>query len=88
MKLSIRGMTIAGGLIWGGAILFVGLINMRLPNYGSTFLQMISSVYPGFHASRTLGDVAYGSILGLFDGAFGGLLIAWLYNVFAVGMPD
>ena len=43
----------------------------------------MSSVYPFFHASRTIGDVAIGAVDGLVDGAIAGLLFAWLYNLFA-----
>ena len=84
MRLSIRGAAVAGGLLWGGALLFVGLINLASPTYGSTFLQVMGSVYPFFHASRTVGDVVIGGVDGLIDGAIAGLLFAWLYNLFAV----
>jgi len=82
MRLSIQGSTVAAGLLWGGALLFVGLANLASPAYGTNFLQMMSSVYPFFHASRTLGDVVVGTVDGLVDGALAGLLFAWLYNAF------
>jgi hypothetical protein len=80
MRLSIKGMAIASGLLWGVAILFVGLINMERPAYGMTFLSMLSSVYPWFHSSHTLASVAIGTIEGFFDGAIAGGLFGWLYN--------
>ena len=83
MRLSLKGMTIAAGLLWGGAILFLGLINLVRPTYGVNFLQAISSVYPWFHASRSFVDVVIGTIDGLIDGAIAGLLFGWLYNVSA-----
>jgi hypothetical protein len=83
MRLSIRGAAVAGGLLWGGALLFVGLINLASPTYGSNFLQVMGSVYPFFRVSRTLGDVVIGGVDGLIDGAIAGLLFAWLYNLFA-----
>ena len=83
MRLSIKGTAIAAGLLWGGAILFLGLINLANPSYGLTFLQALSSVYPWFHASRTFGDVVIGTIDGLVDGAVAGFLFGWLYNLFA-----
>jgi hypothetical protein len=83
MRLSLKGMTIAGGLLWGCAILFLGLINLARPTYALNFLQAISSVYPWFHASRSLGDVVIGALDAFVDGAIAGLLFGWLYNVFA-----
>ncbi len=83
MQLSIKGLAVAGGLLWGGALLCVGLMNLVSPIYGANFLQMVSSVYPFFHASRTLGDVLIGTVDGLIDGAVAGLLLAWLYNQFS-----
>lgn len=81
MRLSLKGMAIAAGLLWGGAILFLGLINLVWPTYGADFLQAISSVYPWFHASRSFVDVVIGTLDGLIDGAIAGLLFAWLYNL-------
>jgi hypothetical protein len=81
MRLSTKSMALAFGLLWGGALLFVGLINLAKPTYGVAFLEMMSSVYPWFHASRTLGDVVIGTVDGLIDGAVAGLLLAWLYNL-------
>jgi len=81
MRLSLKGMAVAGGLLWGGAILFLGLINLVRPTYGVNFLQAISSVYPWFHASGSLVDVVIGTIDALIDGAIAGLLFGWLYNL-------
>jgi hypothetical protein len=83
MRLCAKSMAIAGGLLWGGAILTVGLINLFNPTYGVSFLEAMSSVYPWFHASRTFGDVVIGTIDGMADGAIAGLLFAWLYNLTA-----
>lgn len=85
MKLSIRALTIASALLWGGGLLFVGVLNLASASYGVAFLQMMSSVYPGFHASRTFGDVIAGTLYALVDGAICGLLFGWLYNAFAGG---
>jgi len=85
MRLSLRGMMFAGALLWGGAILLAGLINHAAPGYGLNFLQVMSSVYPGFHIN-TMRGILVGTLDGLVDGAVAGLRFAWLYNTFA-GLP-
>lgn len=86
MRLSLRATMLAGGLLWGGAILMVSLVNHARPDYGVSFLQMMSSVYPWFHASHTIAAILVGTLDGLADGALAGLLFAWLYNTFC-GLP-
>lgn len=86
MKLSLKAFTLAGALVWGGyGIFLTGLGNMILPSYGEHFLLTFTSVYPGFHASRTWGDLLVGTAYGMADGGFGGFLLAWFYNLFAGG---
>ena len=82
MRLSIKSLAIACAVLWGGGILFVGLVNLASPSYGTVFLQWTSSIYPGFHNSRTFIDVLVGTGYGLVDGAVGGLLFGWIYNAF------
>jgi len=81
VKVSLKAIAIAAGVLWGCAILFLGLINLVSPSYGLSFLQAISSVYPGFHVSRTIGDVLTGTVYALIDGAIAGLVFGWLYNL-------
>jgi len=83
MRLSAKALALAMAVIWGGGLLFVGLINLVSPSYGANFLVGVSSVYPGFHATRTFGDVLVGTGYGVVDGGIGGFLFGWLYNVFA-----
>ncbi len=63
MQLSAKALAIAFALMWGGAMLCVGVLNLAAPPYGSGFLDGMSSVYPGFHASYTLADVNFPSAL-------------------------
>ena len=51
--------------------------------YGQQFLQTMSSVYPGYHATRSIAEVVIGTIYGTVDGLIGGAVFAWLYNQFA-----
>ncbi len=82
MRLSAKAVAIVSSILWGGCILLVGLINLAAPGYGTNFLHGLSSVYPGFHASRTLLDVLVGTGYGIVDGAVGGFLFVLLYNFF------
>ena len=85
MTLSVRSLAIVSALLWGGGILFVGLVNLAAPSYGTAFLQCVSSIYPGFHDSRNLLDVLVGTGYAILDGAVGGALFGWLYNFFSGG---
>jgi hypothetical protein len=80
MKLNIRAAAATGAMVWGGAVLSVGIVNLLRPSYGGRFLRMVASVYPGYHYRRSAGEVAIGTGYALVDGAFGGAVCAWLYN--------
>jgi len=80
MRLSLRGMVVAAAVMWGGAILLVGLMNIVRPTYGINFLQMTSSVYPWFHSAHSLRNVLIGTIDGAIDGAIAALIFVGIYN--------
>jgi len=83
MRLSIKGSALATGIIWAGCVLLVGIVNLAAPSYGGVFLQMASSIYPGFHNTHHFLDVLIGTGYALVDGGIGGAILAWLYNCFA-----
>lgn len=83
MGASIRAITVTSAILWGGCMLLVGLINLADASYGSEFLHMMSSVYPGADTARTIGRVLLGTLYGLIDGAIAGYLFAVLYRLFA-----
>jgi len=84
MRLSTTALAITGALVWGVFCMFgTGVLNLIWPPYGEHFLLTMSSVYPGYHATRTVGDVLIGTGYGAADGAVGGFLFAWVYNFFA-----
>lgn len=83
MKLSIRAMALTAGLIWGGALLLVGIVNLMSPAYGRAFLELCASVYPGYRAEPTFTSVIVGTLYGVVDGGIAGAVFAWLYNLFA-----
>jgi len=81
MKLDVVGMAVTSGLVWGVLVMFlVGMANLAWPGYGEAFLEVVASVYPGYHADATFGQVIVGTFYGVVDGATGGAVIAWLYN--------
>ena len=82
MQLSAKALAIVSAIFWGASVFLVGFINLAAPSYGTHFLHGISSLYPGFHASRTVFDVLVGTGYGIVDGAVGGYLFAVLYNFF------
>ena len=83
MKLDVKGMAITLGLVWGAAVLVVGIANLIWPNYGQAFLELVASIYPGYTAGASVGQLIVGTLYGLVDGAVGGAVIAWLYNLFS-----
>jgi len=82
MKPSLKAMTLSAALLWGGAMLLVGLLHIAVPSYGGEFLRAMSSVYPGADTAPTLGRVLIGTVYGLVDGAVAGLIFSWLYHAF------
>ena len=86
MKLDIRAAALTAGVIWGLLAMFAtGLVNLVWPDYGAAFLGAAASLYPGYEAGRSLGQVIIGALYGFADGAILGALTAWLYNRLATG---
>jgi len=82
MKVSIKALGLTIALLWGGIVLLVGLGNLGFPGYGSAFLEVVASIYPGYHATSSIGSVLVGTLYALADGFIGGLIAGWLYNLF------
>ncbi len=82
MKFNIKALALACAILWGLVMLVMGLTNLVWGGYGQQFLQTMSSVYPGYHATRSIAEVVVGTLYGIVDGLFGGAVFAWLYNQF------
>jgi len=82
MKLDIKAFTFTAGILWGLAMFLVGIAHFIWSGYGSAFLEVMASLYPGYDATPTIDSVILGTLYGFLDGAIGGLVFAWLYNVF------
>jgi len=83
MKLSIKGLAISAALVWGVALLILGSANLMFSGYGAGFLEVISSVYPGYQPGTGISSVIVGSLYGVVDAGIGGAIFAWVYNYFA-----
>jgi hypothetical protein len=83
MKFSIMGLAWASGILWGLAMLGMGLANLICNGYGLQFRQTMASVYPGYHATRSIAEVIVGTLYGVVDGLIVGAVFARLYNQFA-----
>jgi hypothetical protein len=81
MRVSLKALTLSSAILWGFLMLFVGLVHMAAPSYGTDFLRMMSSVYPGADTAPTLGRVLLGTIYGFVDGAIFGCVFGLLYGV-------
>ena len=85
-KLSIKGLAITGAVCWGGLVLGVILLNAEFPGYGSAFLRVVDSIYPGYHpfysgeALARWWSIPIGTIYAALDGAAMGAIFALVYN--------
>lgn len=80
MRLSIKSLALAMGILWGATVFLVGIGNLIWPGYGEAMLELISSIYPGYSIGG-FASVIVGSLYAFVDGAIGGAILAWLYNV-------
>jgi hypothetical protein len=78
--MKLKAITSASAILWGAVMLIVGLINWGTAAYGSEFLRTISSLYPGYHATRDFGQVILGTLYGIGDGALMGVFFGLLYR--------
>jgi hypothetical protein len=80
MKLNTLALALASAILWGLCMLGMTLANLISGSYGAQFLQLMASIYPGYHATRTVGEVIVGTLYGTVDAFIAGAVLAWLYN--------
>ena len=89
MKLNVKSAAISVSLVWGILGMFlVGLGNLIRPGYGQGLLDLAASLYPGYTAGPSFGQIIIGTLYGLIDGAVCGAVFAWLYNRSAATQPS
>jgi hypothetical protein len=83
MKLNVVRFGCAVSSIWGLAVLSVGIANLLWPSYGVAFLQIVDSIYPGYHFGEWgVGGVLVATLYAIIDGWIFGAIFALLYNAF------
>jgi len=82
MKLSIKSLVITAVIMWGGGVFLCGVANTIWPGYAGAFLQVLDSLYPGYHATGTFGSVIVAILYAVVDAAVCAALFGWLYNRF------
>ena len=80
MKINIKALAVACASLWGGAVLVVALVNLICGCYAQHFLELLASFYPGYHAARSIGEIAIVTLYAIADGLIGGAVFGWLYN--------
>ena len=81
MRLNIKALAIAGAVVWGGGFFLVGLLNLLFGSYGTAYLELGASLYPGYHGPGGFGSVIVVTLYALLDGAVTAAILGWLYNL-------
>ena len=88
MALNIKALAFAGAVCTGGLFLLVGLGNVIWAAYGNALLDVAASIYPGYDGPDGIASVVIVTLYATLDGAVGGGLLAWLYNVMTNGRGE
>lgn len=76
-KLNVKALAFSFGIAWLILIFIIGIIS-SLSNWGVEFVNLVSSIYPGF-APTFLGSII-GGIWGFLSGLVWGGIIGSFYN--------
>ena len=79
MKLNVRAIALASGIIWGGGIFLLAIFSIFFSIY-SDIIIFLSNYYIGLDVSFVGGLIGF--VWGFIDAGVGGALFAWLYNKF------
>jgi len=87
MKFDVKALALACGILWGACVLLVALANLAPCGYGQHFLELLSSIYFGYHATHSFWQIVLVTVYAFLDGLIGGLIFGWLYNCFVKAKP-
>jgi len=80
MKLNVKALAVAAGLVWGGCAFIFGLWAMSYAP-AADVVAFTGQFYLGYEAGFS--GAVIGLIWGFLDAGIGALILAWLYNFFA-----
>lgn len=78
-RLSVKGMALSIGLLWGVGNLIIGFAAMS--GWAVSYVEVVGSAYLGFEPSVVGAFIGFG--WAFVDGFIGGAIFAWLYNKFS-----
>lgn len=87
MHLHLTAFALTVGIFWGGGIFLVALANAIWPGYGQAFLQLMASLYPGYHPVASAREITVATVYGFVDGVISGWLLGWLYVLLSRYFP-
>ena len=79
MKLNLKALGFAAGIIWGLAVFLMTLISLG-SGYADKALKGVASIYPGYSVSVT--GAFIGLVYGFVDGFVTALIFGLIYNAF------
>jgi len=85
MRLNVKAMAITGAVLWAACVFLVGLANQIWDGYGTGMLELVASIYPGYHGPAGFGSVIVVTMYAAVDGLVAGTVFGWLYNTVAGG---
>lgn len=89
MKLHVCRLGYALAILWALVVFLVGIANLIFPTYGVAFLQVIDSIYPGYHFGKWgFGGVLVSSAYAALDGFIMGIVFGTLYNLLIKGKKE
>ncbi|MCK4870116.1 MAG: bacteriophage holin [Gammaproteobacteria bacterium] len=74
---------LALGLLWAVALFTMATVGEFVGGYGLGFVKGIGTIYVGYGATMT--GALIGAAWGFVDACVGGILVAWIYNLFCRG---
>lgn len=82
MKFNVIQLGLTLSIIWAVLVLLIGITNLLFPGYGVAFLQIVDSIYPGYHFGKWgFGGVIVATLYAALDGFILSVLFAWLHNL-------